>query len=229
MAASKPALLYFNVGGRASATRICMFAAFGKDGWENEMLTFPEFMEEKKKFNAGEASRLLSGGLPQLALPDGMCFGQSMAILQYALAAAEAIGKEKVLFNLWVDTNKPLDVLRAAEAAEYAMECLNKCPQGIDDQAEKKLKREEYAAGPMKNWMGILEKRITGPFLLGDAVCYADYVVMMLVDMIQVGQFDYVEPSYLEQFPNLLAHWKACKESAPVRAYMEAYGEDGGI
>merc|ERR1712050_606547 len=109
--------------------------------------------------------------------------GQSMAILQYALAAADAAG-DKAVFKLFVDKSKPEELLHAAEAAEYAMECLNKCPQGIEDQAEKKLKREEYAAGPMKNWMGIVEKRISaGPFLLGDAVCYADYVVMMLVDM----------------------------------------------
>lgn len=35
---SLPTLLYFGVAGRVLAGRIAMFAAFGKDGWVNEMV-----------------------------------------------------------------------------------------------------------------------------------------------------------------------------------------------
>ena len=35
---SKPKFTYFDTGGRAVACRICLFKAFGKDGWEDDRL-----------------------------------------------------------------------------------------------------------------------------------------------------------------------------------------------
>ena len=69
---SKPVFLYFGLTGRVPAARIALFAAFGKDGWVDEIMDFPSFGAEKKKLADGAAdAKLVSGSLPQLTLPSG--------------------------------------------------------------------------------------------------------------------------------------------------------------
>merc|ERR1711896_27978 len=80
----KPVLLYFNVSGRAIAARIALFKAFGKDGWIDETIDFETFKAEKKKLVDGSSdARLISGALPQITLPNGKSYCQSMSIARW--------------------------------------------------------------------------------------------------------------------------------------------------
>ena len=71
-------------------------------------MNFEEFGAEKAKIAAGDPSRLLSGSLPQLTLPGGKVYGQSGAIVKYALASAKARGSDAA-FQLGSDD--PEDIL----------------------------------------------------------------------------------------------------------------------
>ncbi|CAK0881633.1 unnamed protein product [Prorocentrum cordatum] len=225
-------LLYFPGPGRAVAPRLALFAALGPD-FVNEGISFPEFMDAKAKLEGGEASRLVgSGSLPQLTLPDGQVFNQSMAITRYglALAAAKRARGGTVEFDLAPPAEGDCAALLAAEEVlEFSMEILNKCP-GDPDAEVKKQKRLEYAAegGPMTKWFRILEARLTasgGPFVLGERLCIADVTLYQTTAMIRAGQFDHVEPSYLEQFPRCLAHIDAVLGSPLFKAYHEVMGD----
>lgn len=224
----RPSLLYFQMAGRALPSRLCLFAAFGADGWDNVGMSFEEFGAEKAKFAADpNSSKLHSGSVPQLTL-GSKTFGQSKAIMSYALAAAKRMGVSGYR-KLYVDD--PLDVLVAEEAWEYATEIMDKSPQHPDKDV-KKAKREEYAEGPMKRMCGILEQRMgerEGSFLFGAQPCYADLAVMALMGYVKSGQFDYVPPTYVDQFPRLSAHHDAALASELVVAYKKEMGEKAYI
>jgi glutathione S-transferase len=219
----RPELLYFPVGGRAVAVRLCMYAAFGKDGWDNEALTFDEFKAEKAKLAADpKSSRLLSGSLPQLKI-GSKSFGQSCAIMRFANAVAKQKGVTGAS-KLYVD--EPLDLLVAEEVAEYSFEILNKCPQDPDPETKKKL-REAYAQDKMKAWCGILETRLgekEGAYLFGDSPCYADICMYTTMAMVKEGSFDHVPASYLDQFPKL----KKLTDDFPSSEIMTTYRKDMG-
>ncbi len=43
----KPVFIYFKGAGRATAARVALFNAFGENGWENKMLPYQEFADQK--------------------------------------------------------------------------------------------------------------------------------------------------------------------------------------
>jgi len=223
----KPELLYFAASGRVIPARIALFAAFGKDGWVNETLDFSQFKAEKEKLaNGAPDARLVSGALPQLKLPSGKTFCQSISIARWACIAAHHNNVDTK--NLYPIQN-PDHFITMDEACGFAMEILDKCPHDSDADA-KKRKREEYAAdtGFMGKAMGILEKRMAeypGEFLLGGDPCLADFVIYGLMIMVNSGNFDYVPAAYLEKFPLLFKHMDAVKNCMWMKQYEEAYGK----
>ena len=204
---SKPKFTYFDTGGRAVACRICLFKAFGKDGWEDDRLkdyATQQSMKAEGKFPLGS--------VPVLTLDGGEQICQSEAICRYAAKVA----------GLY-----PADALAALEVDMVAtsfMEVLGKCPQDPDNEKKKAL-REEYAAGWMLRAMTFLEKTYskTDSAFLQNTLTMADLHLLMVVDMILLGQFDYVPATYMDQFPKLLAASTAVKAHDVVTAYLASY------
>jgi len=105
---------------------------------------------------------------------------------------------------------------------DVCQDALTKCPQDADE-AVKKAKRQEYAAGKLKSYMdtlsGLLESS-GGPFFTGKELTLADLVAKYyLIDMIRTGDFDHVAPEYVDAWPLLLAHNAAVSEHSLVKAY----------
>ncbi len=89
----------------------------------------------------------------------------------------------------------------------------------------KKQKREEYAAGWMKGAMTMMEALYskTDSAFLNDTMTIADLFMLMIVDMILLGQFDYVPATYMDGYPKLLAAATAVKAHDLVVEYYKHY------
>lgn len=206
MAADKPKLTYFPFPGRVFGVRVAMFKAFGKDGWIDDRVPFAEFGEKKA---AGEYPL---GAVPVLTLPDGRTICQSAAIGAWAARQGGLM---------------PTDItecLVVEELMATLQEVLAKTPSDPDNEV-KKAKREEYAAGWMKGAMVLLEKRysVTASAFLMDEICLADFMLWGVVNMIQTGDFDYVDPAYVADYPKLVAAAEAVKSHPITVSYFENY------
>lgn len=105
--------------------------------------------------------------------------------------------------------------LKCDEVMDICLDALGKCPSPPDADEKKRL-REEYAAGRLKEYTALLDSRLAGPFVLGDAVCVADFVLYyFLVKMLRDGQFDHVPADYCDAFPKLVS-FEAAMAVAPA-------------
>eukprot|EP00414_Alexandrium_minutum_P004614 CAMPEP_0113820110 /NCGR_PEP_ID=MMETSP0328-20130328/1075_1 /TAXON_ID=39455 /ORGANISM="Alexandrium minutum" /LENGTH=206 /DNA_ID=CAMNT_0000788043 /DNA_START=24 /DNA_END=644 /DNA_ORIENTATION=+ /assembly_acc=CAM_ASM_000350 len=205
-----------------------MFAVFGKDGWVDDTLTFPEFMEEKQKFVAGDVSSRLKGvgSLPQLVLGSGKVMCQALCIARWACQKGNAAGNEATAKLYPAD---PDVAFRVEEVAAFVFEALDKCPQDADAEKKKTL-REAYAKdGLLRKVMGLMEVRLQetpGPFLLGEEASLADYAVYTLSSMIDKGDFDHVDKAYVDEFPIVKAHMSSVQGSKLFQDYVAAYGKE---
>lgn len=199
-------LTYFDMPGRAFAVRVCLFAFKGESGWiDDRIASYDAFQAQKA------AGAYPLGSVPVLTVGD-KTFVQSEAITRWAAKGAG-------LYPADADAALECDMV-----ATSFMEILSKCPQD-DEAAVKKKKWEEYAAGWMMNAMTFLEKLYAstpGAFLSAD-MTMADLFLYMVVDMIKAGQFDHVDPSYVEQFPTLCAAFEAVKGHDVVTRYLACY------
>lgn len=208
---SKPVFTYFPAGGRCTGVRVCMYAAFGKEGFVDEYMTFSTFQEEREKFNLDRSSsKLYSGSLPQLTLPSGVVVSQSQAMARWACLAAPVGSRAKALYPVEdADACMLID-----ELAAITEEILCKSPTDKDEKV-KQAKREEYGAtGYLNKAMNLIENRLTtlhpeGPFLLGANISMGDLQFLVVTKMMVDGQFDYIPASYLDRFPAVKAHLEA--------------------
>jgi len=161
-------------------------------------------------FKQAKSEGKYATGLPLMELPSGASVTQSIAMVRYA-------GKLGSLYP-----TDPEQALVVDEVMDVAHDALGKCPQDPDDNV-KKTKREEYAAGKLKDFMNLLSERLSrsgGPFYGGDKLTVGDLVVTyFLVGMISSGDFDHVDKSYVDTWPNLVALEKAVTEHAVVAAW----------
>ena len=170
-----------------------MFKAFGKDGWIDERLQFPEFKERKPT--------LPLGYLPVLSIDEEIST-QTEPMVRWAARIS----------GLY-----PIDLkeaMRVDEVCAVAHEVLYKCPFDADEEV-KKAKRLEYAEGRMLQNMSYVDSKLAGSsngFLLPGGISMADLQVYMVVHMIKTGNFDHIEPEYVDRFPNI------CKNAAAVDA-----------
>ena len=173
--------------------RVAMFKAFGNDGWIDERLQFPEFKERKPT--------LPLGYLPVLSI-DEEIFTQTEPMVRWAARIS----------GLY-----PIDLkeaMRVDEVCAVAHEVLYKCPFDADEEV-KKAKRLEYAEGQMLQNMSYVDSKLAGSsngFLLPGGISMADLQLYMVVHMIRTGNFDHIEPEYVDRFPNI------CKNAAAVEA-----------
>ena len=89
---------------------------------------------------------------------------------------------------------------------------------------EKKKAREEYAEGFLSTALKMLESRVKGPFLIGEVLTIGDLSIVMLTDMIMVGDFDFVPTSLIkDNFPGLAAHHDRIMNHELVKDYTSKY------
>jgi len=207
-----PKLTYFGLAGRLWGLRVAMYAAFGKEGWQDERIAFADWANTFKPI-------MPLGSLPVLTLVDGTMIAQTDAITRWA-------GKQGGLYP--EDVN---DALIVDEVIATSFEALGKTPTGAKDDEEKKIQREEYAAGFLSKALALMDKRVEtanaagrGPWVSGGKLSIGDLTLVMLTEMILGGQFDYVPASLiLEGFPLLAAHRDSVKGHTLVQEYVKNY------
>uniref|UniRef100_A0A7S2LT09 GST N-terminal domain-containing protein n=1 Tax=Zooxanthella nutricula TaxID=1333877 RepID=A0A7S2LT09_9DINO len=197
-------LTYFaGFKGRGEPARIALHAS-GKP-WTDKTLNFEEFGKAKAN---GEYPM----GLPVMALPSGKVVTQSVAMARYA-------GK---LGSSGLYPADPEVALVVDVVMDICQDALTKCPQDPDE-AVKKAKREEYAAGKLKGYMDALSKMIDdsgGPFFTGKDLTVGDLVFKyFLMDMITSGMFDHVPPEYVKSWEKLVSADEAIAKHKVVIDY----------
>lgn len=228
MNTDKPVFLYFNGSGRVIPARIALFAAFGKDGWIDEKIDLVTFKEEKiKYFEGADDAKLVSGSLPQITLPSGKTYCETLSIARWACTCEIQNGVD--IEDLYPTKNTD-NYMIMEESMTIAMEILDKCPRDPNAEVLKK-KREEYASekGFLSLGMKVLERRLCeseGNFLLGNEPCLADFTIYTLINMISIGMFDHVPKDYVEKFPKILKHLELIRTSSWIKKYVEAYGKE---
>uniref|UniRef100_A0A7S2LLB4 GST C-terminal domain-containing protein n=1 Tax=Zooxanthella nutricula TaxID=1333877 RepID=A0A7S2LLB4_9DINO len=202
--------------GRVLPVRLALFDALGKDGWEDETITFEEFGAEKEKFNAGKASKLAPlGYLPVMTVGD-ITITQTEAMARWA----GRLGPSKLY------PTDPLEAFKVDEIISVTMETLNKTPQDLDKETKKRL-REEFAKGLMARNFQYLEDKLAlaGPFILGSTLTLADVFLFGLSSMVESGDYDYVPPSFLDGYPKVTKHLATFRGSDLVKNYSAAFHE----
>ena len=175
--------------------------------WEDVHMQFKDFGALKKEGDFGPSLPL--GSLPVLDLGDGVKHVQSYAMCKFIC----------VKYGLSLYPTDPYKQFLVDEVSLTCDELAGKAPHS-KDQVEKKRLREEFANGRMVGFMElhtVIERRIQGPFVLGAEVSVADLSVLNVMGMIQNKDWDYVDPSYLDKYPKILATLKATKEAECVK------------
>jgi prostaglandin-H2 D-isomerase / glutathione transferase len=134
------------------------------------------------------------GGMPLLDLEGRPTLAQSNVILGY-------IGRQHGML--------PSDAWEAArhESVLVAVEDLRNAvaPSGkIEDQAEKRRVREEFAATTLQTWARNISAQIRGPFLGGEQISVADIKLNILFRAFTNGVMDFIPPSVFSEHPKLV-------------------------
>ena len=180
-------LTYFNFGpgGRAFMVRAALHHAGIK---------FDDIRLSPTEFKTAKQNGKYQTGIPELVLPNGKVYTQSLAMLRFA-------GK---LANIY-----PTDEYKAFAVdvvCDTVHDLLAKAPGGSNE-AEREKNRQIYSNGRMKAYMESLERTIQqerGKYTVGDDFTIADLDLYFLTNMISSGKFDYIPPSYLNTYPNMV-------------------------
>ena len=184
--------------------RVAMFKAFGKDGWIDEKIVFPDWAEKKPTTPLGY--------MPVLSI-DGEEFTQCETINRWA-------AKISGLYPI-----DPKEAMKVDEVCAVAHEVLFKSPSDADDEL-KKAKRLEYAEGRMLQNMNYLDSKLaksSDGFLLPGGISMADLQLYTLVNYIRAKNLDHIEPEYVARFPNILKNVAAVDADPLIVEYRTNY------
>ncbi len=199
---SKPILSYFDFpGGRGEDCRLALTIA-GVD-FDDDRIN-PKTWSDRKATTP-------HGALPVLTI-DGRTLAQSNAILAF-------IGRHHDLH--------PTDPWRAAEheaLMEYVEELRYKLSDATVSEPEdaKKTSREAFANGYLKLWASAVESQIKGPFLDGEQINVADIKVAGVVGWFRRGGVDYIDPTYFDAYPKIIALQEGLLADPRVKAWYAA-------
>lgn len=194
---TKPRLTYFDFSGsRGEECRLALH--LNGVEFEDNRIKGAQWAELKPTTPYGSLPLLEVDGRPPLA--------QSNAILTF-------IGR-----TFGLHPKDPWDAARHeavfAAVEEYRAAAI---PTGATkDEAEKKRRREAFAAGYIQKWAGNLERQIVGPFLDGDTLHIADLKMFMIVESLVSGAIDYIDGSVFADFPKLRGLHAAVSEHPEV-------------
>mmetsp|Transcript_65514 Transcript_65514/g.207109 ORF Transcript_65514/g.207109 Transcript_65514/m.207109 type:complete len:204 (+) Transcript_65514:215-826(+) len=194
---------YFDFeGGRGPVCRIPLY---------HSGLDWKDVRVKGADFGAAKARGEYPTGLPILKLASGRVITQSAAIARFAAKHGDT--------GLY--PTDPEAALIVDELMDVAADALTKTPTDKDEE-KKKVAREEYAAGRLKAYMNIFNDSIAangGPYVSGKTLTIADLAVDGVVSMITSGNFDYVDKSYADEWPALVAACALIKDSELFKSY----------
>jgi glutathione S-transferase len=82
----------------------------------------------------------------------------------------------------------------------------NKIPSKPDmSDDEKRVARQEFAAGWLKTWADTVSGRIKGPFLEGAAINVADIKLAVILRAFLGGSYDHIPASTFDAWPKIVA------------------------
>lgn len=150
------------------------------------------------------------GGLPLLEI-DGRSLSQCNAILTW-------IGRTHDLH--------PADPWRAAEheAVMCSVEDLrNKMPgtSAMTDD-EKRIARQDFAAGWLAQWAESTSRQIRGPFLDGERISVADLKLYTILRSFHRGAYDHLPASVFDAWPKIQALYAAIDARPEVQGWFAA-------
>lgn len=185
-------LKYFAHEGLAEAIRLTFF--IGDVPFVDERLTEEQFAELKPSLPFGQ--------VPVLDIDDGeVVVAQSQALLRYAGRLAKLFPVNNPLAALKIDEIlNVLDELRIRMAASSSEE----------DEAKKKLMREELAQNIIPHYLNMLEPRFEqfklSPGLHSDSKVFIhDIVVFLLLKHFRMGVLDYIPSNIADDFSLICA------------------------
>ena len=209
-----PKLAYFDIEGRAFATRVALRAA--KFAYEDVRVKFPQLAEMRGK--EGWSAAVPLGQLPVLEL-GGHVYAQSGSLARWAGRLAGLYPED------------PLEALRVDMVMETANECQTKIGAlQHSDPAEKKRLREDFANTQLERYLAFLEANIQGPFILGDRLTVGDVYAQVALNMILTGNADHISPDLVAKaHPKLLAFRDAVRAHPLVKVRSRVCGCGGGM
>ena len=186
-----PQLIYFDFPGLAEAARQTFRA--GNYEFEDVRIAREDFQKKK------EAGEYTFGQVPLLILDDGTQVSQSNAILRWA-------GKQTQLYP--TDATQALRVDEVIDVMDDLLGVFRHTFR-LEDEAEKKAKQEEAAAGPVIPFLKGLEalavRNGSNGHFVGDSTTIADIKTTTMLSLLTGGFMPGISGALLEPYPNILA------------------------
>ena len=133
------------------------------------------------------------GGMPVLTIRGKGALAQSNVILGFIGAGHDLLPADNF------EAARHLAVLSAVE--EFTTRLF---AGGDTDEDAKKQRREEFAAGYMKDWAGNISAQIRGPFVGGEKISVADLKLYVNMNALKSGNVDYISANYFDAFPKFV-------------------------
>jgi len=196
----KVTLSYFDfAGGRGEACRMALYLA-GVEFFDDRI---------KRPDWPGKKPTTPFGGMPVLTIRGKGELAQSNAILGFIGAGHDLLPADNF------EAARHLAILSAVE--EFAIRLF---AGGDVDEDAKKQKREQFAAGYMKDWSEHLSAQIRGPFVGGEKISVADLKLYVNMSLLKSGHVDHVSPDYFDAYPRFVALFEAVGSHPKVVAYQ---------
>jgi glutathione S-transferase len=170
------------------------------------------FEDERLKSDAWPARRPSTpfGALPVLTVEGKGLLAQSNAILRYIGSAYDLHPTDPF------EAARHEGILGAVEDLRVRLSQVNR----VQDPAEKKRAREEFASGYLQEWGGFVERQISdGPFLGGSKLNVADLKLFVGASSFMTGTFDHIPTDVFKAFPKLTLLVDAVKHHPKVEAW----------
>jgi prostaglandin-H2 D-isomerase / glutathione transferase len=205
-------VVYFNGAGRAEAIRVCLYiASQTKDS--DVAVAWMDTRIEGKDWPALKPTTPL-GSLPLLKV-DGFTHVQSLSLARYAAKLAGLYPSD------------PLQALYVDEVMDTINDLISATPMSKDEEEKKQL-REEFAANKMKQYVDFIESTIqhnTGGNGVVTTPSVADLILQNVVSMIHEGHFDYIDKTYFDSYPGIMATTESISNHDGVKAYYASLGK----
>lgn len=204
-------LTYFDIdGGRAEAIRLAL--TIGKMHFEDHRISISEWNDYRKKMPLWQ--------VPVMEI-DGEAVTQTNSLLRFAGKAA-GLYPDDALAALHCDEVMATveDILSRVVATLF-----------IQDEEEKRQKREALAAGPLTLYLDRLEavlKARGGLYFAGDRFSVADLKVFVWIRSLRNGTLDYVPVDLVDRVaPILVDHFDRIAAHPDIVAYYEQRANAG--